>query len=194
MSASDDRGPNVVILTSVFTTISVLSTSVRLAMRTAHHQLGWDDLAISLAVLFTIVSWPFTILCVQSGYGKHRSLLSDAQYETAIKWLFILEFNLFFTLPLTKVSICYFILRIKNTGWLKWFLYAMMVTLFLTNLAALVVLCAQCQPLYAYWDRKAGTCWSPQIYNDAIWLGVCEDEFSSSPKMKLEGADGHPSV
>ena len=171
-ASSDDRGPNIVILYSVFTSISVLITGFRLCIRKAHHQLGWDDLTIFLAIAFTILAWPFTILAVKSGYGKHITLLSTQQSRSALKYLWIVEFCLFFTLPLTKASICYFILRIKNTGWLKCFLYTIIIGLFLTSLPAVIVLCAQCQPFYAYWDREAGTCWDPSVYVTVNWISV----------------------
>ena len=35
-----------------------------------------------------------------------------------------------------------------------------------------IVLGAQCQSIYAFWDRSAGTCWDPTIYNNVIWAQV----------------------
>ncbi|MCJ1372496.1 hypothetical protein MMC20_003721 [Loxospora ochrophaea] len=178
VNVNQNRGSNVVVLTSVFTALSFLTTALRLVIRKLNRQLSYDDLAITIAVLFTLVSWPFTILAVGSGYGRHQTTLTPAQIENVLHWLWVIEFNLFFTLPLTKISICCFMLRIKNKGWLKWCLYAMMIGLVLTSLPALIVLCAQCQPLRAYWDRSAGTCWNANVYNIAIWIGVSFNIFS----------------
>lgn len=168
-----DRGPNVVILTSLFTSLSIITTVIRLITRKLNHHLSWDDLAVSGAVLFTLIAWPFTILAVKNGYGKHQETLTESQIIETLKWLWEIEFDLFFTLPLTKISICFFILRIKNDGWLRIGLYGMMIGLVLTNLPALIVLIAQCQPLHAYWDRSKGKCWDANVYNYAIWVGVC---------------------
>ena len=172
MNDQDNRGTNVLVLTSVFTALSFCTTFVRLLIRKLDRHLGWDDLAISIAVGFTLFALPFTVLAVKDGYGQHSSILSKAQSQNVLKWLFLIEFALFITLPLTKMSICFFILRIKNTGWLKWWLWTMMAGLVLTNLVPIIVLCAQCQPVRAYWDRGAGSCWDAKVYDIAIWIGV----------------------
>ena len=173
MAENDDhRGHDLVVLTSVFASLSIGSTALRLTVRKLNRQLGWDDLTIFLAVICSIAAWIAIVIAVQHGYGSHIYFLSDEQIELALQGLWALQFSFCFAVPLAKVSICFFVLRIKGKGALKWFLYGMMAGLFLTNLAPLIVLCAQCQPVRAYWDRSAGTCWSPEVYNTAIWVGV----------------------
>ena len=115
---------------------------------------------------------------VHNGNGRHAYYLSLEQFVDNIKWTYIVEFFLFLIICLTKVSICFFILRIKKTGWLKHFLYALMGGLIVTTVAVLIVWGAQCQPTKAYWDRLVGTCWNPEIYNDLIWVQVSYSVFS----------------
>lgn len=172
MDDNDHRGSNIVILVSTFTTLSTLTTILRLFVRSINHHAGWDDLTIGLAVGFSIISWPFYILAVDAGYGRHQASLPKIQVQAVLKWVWFIEFLLSLSLPLTKMSVCFFILRIKSNGWLKTFLWIIMLGLVLTSLLQLLILCTQCQPLSAYWNRDLGTCWNSNIYNVSICIGV----------------------
>lgn len=169
-----DRGFPIIVLASVFTTLSSLTTVIRLTVRGINRQLGWDDLAIAAATTTAIVQWPFNILSVKSGFGRHVKYIHESQAQRVIEWVWFAELFLFLTLPLAKCAICLFIFRIQRRGWLKWCLYGLMAGLVITNLICIILLLAQCQPTYAYWDRTAGTCWSIDIYNGAIWAQVGE--------------------
>ena len=160
------------ILASVLTSISITSTAIRIGVRIARHQLGLDDYFIGLAGILVIVQLVFKVLQVHSGYGQHKEFLSKGQFETTLKWMWASEFCLFFILPITKISICFFIFRIKSGGWLKRFLYAVMTGLILTHGACIIILLSQCRPFRAYWDRSAGTCWKSSIYSDTILVQV----------------------
>ncbi len=170
--APPNRGPTIIILVSVLTSISVITTTIRLVVRQLKRQLGSDDLVIGIGVILSILQWAFNILEALNGFGQHISYLSPEQVQDILKWTWASEIVLFVVLPLTKISICLFIFRIKDRGWLKWFLYSLMVGLVATNLTCFVILFAQCHPLNAYWDREAGTCWNANIYDDAIWVQV----------------------
>jgi len=72
-----------------------------------------------------------------------------------------------------QISICLFVLRIKNTGWLKWFLYSLIAGLVATTVPVFIVWFAQCTPIESFWNGNFFTqCWSQTIYNDLIWLQV----------------------
>lgn len=159
-------------LVSVLTSLSIICTATRVGVRKVKHKLGLDDLFIGLAVVFAIIQSSFNILEVNRGFGRHKDSLSKDQLQEILKWTWLSEFFLFLVLPLTKISICFFILRIKNRGWLKWFLYGLMTGLVLTHGLCIIILLAQCRPVRAYWNRSAGTCWKVSIYNDAIWVQV----------------------
>lgn len=96
--------------------------------------------------------------------------LSENQFQEILIWTWFTEIAMFTILPLTKISIGFFILRFNDSGWLKWFLYGLMTGLVLTYGACIIVLLAQCRPIRAYWNRSAGTCWNIKIYNDVIWI------------------------
>lgn len=99
-----------------------------------------------------------------------KNSLSENQFQEILKWTWFSEIAMFTILPLTKISIGFFILRFNDSGWLKWFLYGLMTGLVLTYGACIIVLLAQCRPIRAYWNRSAGACWNIKIYNDVIWI------------------------
>ena len=169
-----DRGNNVVILVSVFTLLSITTTALRLIVRGVNRHLSWDDYLIASAVVLVIVQCSFNILQVERGFGHHMEYLvaTKANIVDAMKWTWLAEVFLFLVVPLTKTSICFFIFRIKDGGWLKWFLYALIAGLVATNGLCVIILLAQCTPIQANFDRSRGKCWNIRIYNDAIWLQV----------------------
>ena len=170
-----DRGNVFIVLAVVFGSISTATTAIRLSMRTVKHQLGWDDFFIGLASSLLVIQVVFNFLQHQSGYGRHVFYLTDSQRSEELKWQYITEFFLFLIIFVTKISICLFVLRIKNSGWLKWCLYSLMTGLVLTTMACEIILFAQCRPMHAYWDGMPEKCWHPAVYNNAIWaqVGTC---------------------
>ena len=167
-----NRGSSLVVICAVMGSLSTATMVMRIGIRSVNRQLGWDDLTIGLAWSFLIIGMSFNGLEYHFGFGRHIFYLSHDQVESVLKWSWLTQFFLFLTICLTKVSISLFILRIKKTGWLKWALYALIVGLLATTIPCLVILLAQCQPLYAFWDRAAGVCWNTHIYADAIWAQV----------------------
>lgn len=167
-----DRGTAFIVLAVVLFSISLTTTIIRVYMRVLQHQLGWDDFTIALATLLELIELVFNGLEYHAGDGHHVFYLKASQVVKIVKWNYVTEFFLFFIICLTKISICLFILRIKNTGWLKWFLYALMAGLVVTTLVCEVILFAQCRPIRTWWDRSAGTCWDLTIYNGSIWAQI----------------------
>jgi len=154
--------------------ISTATTIIRVTVRGLSRQLSWDDFVISAATFFLITGEIFNGLEYHSGYGRHIVYLTPKQIQDILKWSFVTQIFLYLTNSLTKVSICLYILRIKKTGWLKWSLYALMTGLFITAETCLIILFAQCRPIYRNWDRMSplGSCWEPTVYGNAIWAQV----------------------
>ena len=177
-TAQPNRGPTVIILVSLLTSLSVITTTVRLVVRYLEHQLGKDDLAISTAVILSILQLAFYILEALDGLGQHIDYVPTEQVRRILEWAWASEVVLTVVLPLTKISICLFALRIMDRGgWVKVFLYGLMTGLVATNGSCFVILFTKCRPLRAYWDREAGTCWNANTYDDAIWVQVGKDVY-----------------
>ena len=167
-----DRGTTLIVLAAVFTFFSTITTIIRIFIRAVKHQLGWDDFSIALAVILLLIQLTFTGLAYHAGDGHHSIYLKTSQSIAVVKWNYITECLLFLIICLMKISICLFILRIKNTGWLKWCLYTLMAGLILTTLVCEIILFAQCQPIRTWWDRSAGKCWNLAVYNGSIWAQI----------------------
>lgn len=180
-----NRGTTFIVLAVVFGFLSTATTAVRISIRALSRQLGWDDLAIVLASSLVMIELVFNGLQYHTGDGRHMYYLSESQVLKTLKWGYITEFFLFFIICFTKISICLFVLRIKNNGWLKWCLYTLMAGLVITTLLCEVILFAQCRPIHAFWNRDSGTCWDPVIYNNAIWAQVGMYGVPNGPHLML---------
>ena len=174
-SDHDNISPGLIFILAFFGFFATASTVLRLIVRGASRLIWWDDITITAALILQLVNIIFIVFEIHNGLGQHRYFLSDDEYTNAIMWGWMTQPLLFVILCLTKISICLFILRIRNTGWLRWFLWGLMIGLVVTTIPPLVVLFAECHPIQATWDKRInGKCWKVDIYFDIIWLQVGE--------------------
>ena len=167
-----NRGTQFLIIAVIFGTLSIITTAIRITVRIIKRQIGYDDGAISLATGLVMIELVFNGLEYHEGAGRHAFYLSERQRQRSLMWNYVTQYLLFLIICITKIGICLFILRIKNTGWLRWCLYALMAGLVVTTLPCIIILSAQCRPLWALWEPQSGTCWSRDVYNNAIWAQV----------------------
>ncbi len=163
------KGTTFIILATVLTSISLITTAMRLGVRITNRQQGWDDLTIALAMILGLVQLVFSGLQYHAGIGRHAYYLGQTQAMDAVKWSYVAMTMFFVIVCLTKISICLFILRIKKTGWLKWVLYTLMAGQVITTAAPEIILFVQCRPVRSFWDRSIGQCWDQSIYNAVVW-------------------------
>ena len=171
-SASDDKGPQFLILTCVLTVLTLISTALRCFSRIVERTLGWDDYLVAVAAMLTIGRTGLQIASVKHGNGRHVEQLSDAQRQWVVMQGWYTQIILFPTLCLLKCSICLLLLRIKNTFKTRWTLIVIMGGLVLTNLEPIIILLAECSPLKTYWDPDAGVCWDAKIRIYSIYSQV----------------------
>ncbi|KAL8945211.1 MAG: hypothetical protein Q9211_000261 [Gyalolechia sp. 1 TL-2023] len=79
-----NRGTTLIIITSLLTALSTITTSIRIAVRSIKHQMGWDDLAISLATLLALVEIVFNGLEYRAGFGRHAFYLTTEQQQRSL--------------------------------------------------------------------------------------------------------------
>ena len=81
-------------------------------------------------------------------------------YLTALEYGRISQIPFIVTVCLTKVSICFIVLRIKRTKWLSRSMYLIILGMVSINGAGFVVLLTQCRPMTFLWDSSLGrSCW-----------------------------------
>ena len=81
-----------------------------------------------------------------------------------LKWQALSQPLSILSVTFTRISICFFLLRIFRTdrAW-RWGLYSIAVFSAVTGIATAVVTVTQCQPVQKLWDPLLpGTCWSPE--------------------------------
>lgn len=118
--SENPRGLTLVIVATIFTFLCFVTTSLRLLVRRLEHLLGWDDWTALASLLLLIVQWIVVSVAVHYGLGAPKGILSAQDVEFVLKYMWLLQFWCFLTVALPKISICIFILRIKNYGWLRW--------------------------------------------------------------------------
>jgi hypothetical protein len=173
-SLHDDKGPTLLVLTCILTSLAVTTTSLRCWVRWGNRQLGLDDGAMAVTTVLAVVRMSIQIISVHYGNGKHRGYVSDHDYKIVNKLTWATQVLLFPTICLMKVSICVLILRIKDTRALRYILGAVITGLVLTNFECLLVLLAECSPLDAYWNGTSAThCWPAKVRIYSIYLQAC---------------------
>ena len=156
-------GPVLVWVTVVLSIIAITLTVSRIWVRAKLRKLGWDDWTMLVALLIANSRMIFQILQLTEGNGRHRVYLSDEQYIRSNKWGWYAQLGLFGGMCFVKISICLLILRIKSDKFLKWFLGGVMVGLVVVNGAFVIILLAECRPMYAYWRPHSGVCWPSAV-------------------------------
>lgn len=81
-----------------------------------------------------------------------------------LKWQTLSQPLSILSVTFTRISICFFLLRILRTdrAW-RWGLYSTAVFSAVTGIATAVVTVTQCQPVQKLWHPLLpGTCWSPE--------------------------------
>jgi hypothetical protein len=119
--------------------------------------------------LVVIVNFVFNSLYIHNGGGRHDIYLTPKETLAAIKFSNLAMFPFVFCTCITKLSIAFMVLRLTNKNWMKYYMYALMLSLVLLNGGCLVVLFAYCRPTRAFWDVTVmpKKCWSPTVLQTA---------------------------
>jgi hypothetical protein len=150
--------------------LSVIMTGVRCWVRRANRQLGLDDCMIVEATILAIARMIVQILSVRKGNGRHVWYLTTEEYEWIVMSDCYTQLLIYPSICLLKMSICILLLRSFSAAVVKWWLYALMAGLVITNLEIFIVMLAECRPVRATWKPAVGKCWSFNIRIYSIWV------------------------
>ncbi|KAG9749189.1 hypothetical protein KCU73_g6893, partial [Aureobasidium melanogenum] len=81
-SRSDNKGPTLLILTCILTSLAIITTGLRCWVRWGNRQLGFDDGAMVLTTGLAVARMCIQIVSVRYGNGKHRDFVSEHEYQT----------------------------------------------------------------------------------------------------------------
>lgn len=106
-----------------------------------------------------------------NGFGRHKYYISSNEFTAYRRMDYLHWAQLFIILPLSKVSICQFLLRLstfKKTK-LRASLYALMGFLVIIHVPFIVLILVQCRPAHRYWDlNAAGDCFTSDRVADIV--------------------------
>ncbi|KAF2175831.1 hypothetical protein K469DRAFT_679398 [Zopfia rhizophila CBS 207.26] len=148
-----DRGPQLIAISSVCRIVTLLIYGFRMYTRIRPvNRLGWDDYAITAAIVCAIVDWAFIILSVVNGIGRHQHYLSPLLAKNGNKWIILTYIPHMWVIAFVKISIAFLLARFRDS--LKWkvFLYGMIVLQIVASICATVMQTLLCRPLAAWWD------------------------------------------
>ncbi|TDZ16032.1 hypothetical protein Cob_v011111 [Colletotrichum orbiculare MAFF 240422] len=163
--------PVLLAISGVLVFLVVATTSLRLYVRFSLRHVGWDDYLMAVTASLGIVR--YGVQCAQgaSGNGRHRWYISTEDYVNNNMLGWFGQILLFASICLLKCSIMLLLLRIKDSSRLKYFLWAVMSGLVITNFGVIVILLAECDPVEAYWTG-VGKCWDAKVRIYAIYLTI----------------------
>ncbi|KAK0616402.1 hypothetical protein B0T14DRAFT_436022 [Immersiella caudata] len=168
----ENVGPTFLAVSGVLIAFIVITSSLRIFVRSSLGALGLDDYTMVVVAALCVARFALQVVQVNKyGNGRHRWYISPDDYMNNNMLGWYAQVILFLSMCLLKVSICLLILRIKKERGLKIFLYALMAGLFITNFGCVVILLAQCRPISAYWTG-VGVCWDTKVRIYAIYLTI----------------------
>ncbi|KAF9775900.1 hypothetical protein IL306_005968 [Fusarium sp. DS 682] len=155
-------GPILLGISGACLALVVITTSVRVWVRSALRSSGWDDYTIVIVTLLGIARYGVQVGQVSIGNGRHRWFIAPEDYVQNNKLGWVAQILLFASICLLKISILLLLLRIKDSQRVKYAAWAIMAGLVVTNFGCIIILLAECRPISAYWTG-VGECWNPRI-------------------------------
>ncbi|KAJ3460315.1 hypothetical protein MRS44_011182 [Fusarium solani] len=167
----ENVGPILLGVSSVLIALVIITTGLRVWVRSALRCLEWDDYTMIIVTFLGIARYATQVAQISIGNGRHRWYIPKENYirNNMLGW--VAQILLFASICLLKVSILLLLLRIKNSRGLRWSAWAVMAGLVITNFGCIVILLAECDPVEAYWTGS-GKCWDARVRIYAIYLTI----------------------
>ncbi|KAF4445764.1 hypothetical protein F53441_10513 [Fusarium austroafricanum] len=158
----ENVGPVLLGVSGACLALVIITTSVRIWVRSALRSSGWDDYTIVIVTLLGIARFGVQVGQVNIGNGRHRWYISEENYMRNNMLGWVAQILLFASICLLKVSILLLLLRIKDSQRVKYSAWAIMAGLVVTNFGCIIILLSECRPVSAYWTG-VGNCWDPRV-------------------------------
>lgn len=155
-------GPILLGISGTCLALVIITTSVRIWVRSALRSSGWDDYTIIIVTLLGIARFGVQVGQVSIGNGRHRWFIEPEDYVQNNKLGWVAQILLFASICLLKISILLLLLRIKDSRRVRYAAWGIMAGLVVTNFGCIIILLSECRPVSAYWTG-VGECWNPRI-------------------------------
>ncbi|KAL8940868.1 MAG: hypothetical protein Q9216_002588 [Gyalolechia sp. 2 TL-2023] len=154
--ADVNRGGSILIICILDTTLAIIVVALRMITRLGlARKLGWDDWTILCAVAGHIVGLGIVATAIHYGFGRHRTYLSEWQYQEFLRFSYGEWIQTFQTLMFTKLSICFLLLRIPVQTYFLRPLQGAIVVLIVSNIVLTFLWIFQCNPIRGAWNKQA---------------------------------------
>ncbi|KAF2855630.1 hypothetical protein T440DRAFT_159167 [Plenodomus tracheiphilus IPT5] len=158
---SDNRGPELVAVCSVFVSLAFIATVLRVYVRAfVVKAFGWDDGFMVFALCAHVMFATCAIGGVHYGTGRHMTALTGEEIYKAMRYWWLCYIAYCWAMIASKISIGLFLLRVTVKTVHKYILYSAMGLTVLTGLIFFLATLLQCTPIRFFWDKSipTGTC------------------------------------
>ncbi|OTA67829.1 hypothetical protein K449DRAFT_388627 [Hypoxylon sp. EC38] len=176
-TAAQDKGPTIVAVNCVVTSITTIFVFARLYVRgVLQRKFQLDDGLIVVSLICGWLTVAFSVASVASGNGKHIDVLQPNQISGAVLWTMVgfVPGVLSFSIP--KLAAIYLLTRLLEPSKLhRHLLWTMGILCVLILMGCIAILFGQCTPSRAQWDLTITekTCIDPYILvNYSIFAGA----------------------
>ncbi|KAK0730087.1 hypothetical protein B0H67DRAFT_23334 [Lasiosphaeris hirsuta] len=168
------KNPQGILIEALLWTLIILA-GICLGLRISckflrRRRLWWDDYFIIFAWIMLLTSCVMTTTNVGLGFGMH---FVDVPVENLLTMGLVANISGFTSVlgvAFSKTSFAITLLRLTD-GWLKWFVWFIIITLNLTQHASAVFFWVSCDPPAKTWNPTLeGTCWPPKIMLILPWV------------------------
>ncbi|KAF2399305.1 hypothetical protein EJ06DRAFT_522802 [Trichodelitschia bisporula] len=155
--------------------LSLLTYALRLWNRLKPHpSLGWDDLAISLAMVLAMATWGCSTALIMFTGGKHVEYVDLDKMMRAARLGFAIMPLWIWSVTMVKISVCLMLLRIKRERMWQRGLLGLIGVLLVIAVAGMVSQLLQCRPLRANWNiylkLEGGHCWDNSVLETVTYV------------------------
>ncbi|KAL7619805.1 hypothetical protein AAE478_010350 [Parahypoxylon ruwenzoriense] len=159
-----NRGPDILGAVISTTLTALVAVCARMYVRIRMVQIvGADDYIMMAAMLLSLVGMGVVIPQVQYGAGRHAAYLDDDVRSIGLKLNFVTQPIYLWAIPMVKVSVGFFLMRISPIVYYRRILQGVMTFLMAYTFACFMTLMLQCKDLAVLWDPMVKTtCWTPR--------------------------------
>ncbi|KAL6714046.1 hypothetical protein ACLMJK_008540 [Lecanora helva] len=158
----ESRQGGIIATAILVTVIACIFVALRFVTRIwIVRSVGWDDYTILFATFGVIIGTGLDCVLVHYGTGRHKYYLKDWEYIENQKYSYGEWIQTFQTLMFTKISICFFLLRIPVKKYFIRPIQVAIVALIVSNIVLTLLWILQCNPVARAWNKQTpGTCFT----------------------------------
>ncbi|KAK9424385.1 putative Integral membrane protein [Seiridium unicorne] len=172
--AVDDRGPELLIITWVFTALAIILVALKLFTRQRFLQgLGWDDFFIFLSLILIVIGTSlFTYAVYPLGMGKHAAELGRQRASEVVRIILIAGPFGVMAYSFPNISVAILLQRLLAPNKLRTSLLYLLVCLqVVISAVSCILLLAQCRPTESLWNPTIqATCFPPKTVSKFSFL------------------------